>query len=88
MEIRDATPGDVEAIRNVHRPAIRELGTEAYTEEQVDAWARGCDSANYTATRHGRVRRNRDSRDAHRDHRGVGQPHFSACSKNRVAVMG
>jgi putative acetyltransferase len=50
MAIRDATPADVEAIRNVHRTAIRELGTDAYTETQVDAWARGCDSADYAAT--------------------------------------
>lgn len=49
MEIRDAKPSDAEAVRAVHSNAIRGLGTEAYTEEQVNAWARGCESADYTS---------------------------------------
>lgn len=49
MRIREAAPGDAEAIRNVHYQSIKELGTEVYTEEQVNAWARGCESADYTA---------------------------------------
>lgn len=49
MEIRDAKPSDAEAIRAVHSNSIKELGTEAYSEEQVDAWAQGCESADYTS---------------------------------------
>lgn len=49
MQLRDATPADAEAIREVHASAIRELGTQAYSPEQVEAWARGCESADYTS---------------------------------------
>lgn len=49
MEVRDAEPADAEAVRAVHADSIRGLGTEAYSEAQVDAWARGCESADYTA---------------------------------------
>ncbi|WP_336345811.1 GNAT family N-acetyltransferase [Halalkalicoccus ordinarius] len=47
MEIREATPEDAETVREVHADSIRGLGTEAYSEEQVDAWAAGCESADY-----------------------------------------
>lgn len=47
MEIREATPDDVEAIREVHAESIVGLGPEAYSEEQVEAWAAGCESADY-----------------------------------------
>ncbi|TYL40228.1 N-acetyltransferase [Natronococcus pandeyae] len=47
MEVRDAVPADAEAIREVHVRSIRGLGTDAYTTEQVDAWAAGCESADY-----------------------------------------
>lgn len=47
MEIREATSADAEAIRRVHAASIVGLGTEAYSEEQVDAWAAGCESADY-----------------------------------------
>lgn len=47
MEVRDATPADAGAIRDVHARSIRELGTVAYTPEQVEAWAAGCESADY-----------------------------------------
>lgn len=50
MRIRDATPADTEAIREVHAASIMELGTAAYRPEQVEAWARGCDSADYAAS--------------------------------------
>jgi putative acetyltransferase len=49
VTLRDATPADSEAIRAVHRTSITELGSDSYTQEQVDAWAQGCDSADYTA---------------------------------------
>lgn len=49
MRIRDAKPADSEAIREVHATSITELGREAYTDEQVAAWAQGCESADYTA---------------------------------------
>lgn len=49
IEIRDATPGDAEAIRAVHRESIPELGTQAYSREQIEAWAQGCASADYTS---------------------------------------
>lgn len=49
MRIRDATPADAEAIREVHSTSITELGTQAYSREQVEAWALGCESADYTA---------------------------------------
>ena len=49
MRIRNAVPADAEAVRDVHYHSIKELGTEPYSQEQVDAWARGCESADYTA---------------------------------------
>lgn len=49
MEIRDATPDDVPAIRQVHEASIRGLGPEAYDDRQVDAWAAGCATADYAA---------------------------------------
>ena len=48
MRIRDAVPLDAEAIRTVHYKSIKELGTQAYSQEQVNAWAKGCESANYS----------------------------------------
>lgn len=47
MEVREATPEDAEAVREVHADSIHGLGTEAYSEEQVKAWAAGCESADY-----------------------------------------
>lgn len=47
MAIRDATPADADAIHRVHEASIRELGPAAYDAEQVEAWAAGCDSADY-----------------------------------------
>lgn len=49
MEIRDATPSDADAVRAVHRASITELAPQAYDPEQVEAWAAGCESADYTA---------------------------------------
>lgn len=49
MRIRDARPADAEAVREVHATSITELGTQAYTREQVEAWALGCESADYMA---------------------------------------
>lgn len=48
MEIREATPADAEAVREIHAESIRGLGPGAYSEEQVEAWAAGCESADYT----------------------------------------
>lgn len=50
MEVREATPGDAEAVRSVHRESIEGLGREAYTDEQVAAWAKGCESADYAGS--------------------------------------
>lgn len=49
MRVREAKPTDSEVVRSVHSDSIRGLGTEAYSEEQVAAWARGCESADYAA---------------------------------------
>ena len=49
MRIRDATPADAEAVRRVHADSIEGLGPEAYSQEQVEAWALGCESADYDA---------------------------------------
>ncbi|MFC6826079.1 GNAT family N-acetyltransferase [Halopelagius fulvigenes] len=49
MRTRDATPADADAIRTVHYRAIEELGPRAYSREQVDAWAEGCESADYVS---------------------------------------
>jgi putative acetyltransferase len=49
VNVRDAVPADAEIIRTVHRDAIVELGPTAYDEKQVEAWAAGCDSMDYTA---------------------------------------
>lgn len=49
MEVREATAADADAVRRVHRASIEGLATEAYDREQVDAWAAGCESADYAA---------------------------------------
>ncbi|WP_440989816.1 N-acetyltransferase family protein [Haloarchaeobius baliensis] len=49
MQVRVATGDDVEAIRRVHEASIRDLGTETYDDEQVEAWAAGVESADYAA---------------------------------------
>lgn len=49
MNVRDATPADAGAIRRVHRRSIEGLGPEAYSCEQVEAWAAGCESADYAS---------------------------------------
>lgn len=49
MIVREAEPADAEEIRRVHYASIRELGTQAYSQEQVEAWASGCESADYTS---------------------------------------
>jgi putative acetyltransferase len=49
VSIRDAVPDDAEAIRTVHRASITGLGPQAYDDEQVAAWARGCADADYRA---------------------------------------
>ena len=50
MEVRDATPEDAPAIRRVHEASIRGLGPDAYDDRQVEAWAAGCATADYTAS--------------------------------------
>lgn len=47
MNLREAGPDDVAAVRDVHEAAIRGLGPAAYDDEQVEAWAAGCESAEY-----------------------------------------
>lgn len=49
MTVRDATAADDEEVRSVHTESIRELGSEAYSQAQVTAWAGGCASADYAA---------------------------------------
>jgi putative acetyltransferase len=49
VTVREADPSDAESIRAVHARSIRELGREAYDERQVEAWAAGCESADYAA---------------------------------------
>ena len=49
MEIREAALADAESIREVHIESILGLGPEGYSEEQVEAWAAGCASADYAA---------------------------------------
>lgn len=49
LNVRDAAPADAEAIRRVHRASIEGLGSGAYDDEQVRAWAAGCDSADYAS---------------------------------------
>jgi len=48
MEVREAVPGDSEAIRRVHRASIEGLGPAAYTDAQVAAWAASCAETDYT----------------------------------------
>lgn len=50
MEVREAVPADADAVRHVHVESITELGREAYAQEQVDAWAAGCRSADYATS--------------------------------------
>lgn len=47
MSVRDATPADAEAVREVHAASITGLGRQSYSQRQVDAWAAGCESADY-----------------------------------------
>ncbi|MCT9096049.1 GNAT family N-acetyltransferase [Haloarchaeobius sp. HME9146] len=47
MQVREAPESDVEAIRRVHAASIRELGRRTYSDEQVEAWAAGCETADY-----------------------------------------
>ena len=49
MHVREATTDDAEAVRSVHSESITELGPEGYAEPQVAAWARGCESADYSS---------------------------------------
>lgn len=39
VELREAEPGDMDAVLAVHRAAIRSVTTDRYTEEEVAAWA-------------------------------------------------
>jgi putative acetyltransferase len=49
VRVREARPGDADAVRAVHRASILGLGTGAYSREQVEAWAAGAESADYAA---------------------------------------
>lgn len=49
MRVREAIPGDADVVCRVHVESITGLGLDGYTQEQVDAWAAGCDSADYAA---------------------------------------
>lgn len=48
MEVRETRREDAEAIRRVHRESIVQLSPAAYRSEQVEAWAAGGESADYT----------------------------------------
>lgn len=39
VELRGATPADLDAVLSVHRDAIRSITTDRYTEEEREAWA-------------------------------------------------
>ncbi|ERG89736.1 MAG: sortase related acyltransferase [halophilic archaeon J07HX5] len=47
VSIRVATPNDAERIRDVHLRSIEELGGQAYSETQVEAWAHDRDPGEY-----------------------------------------
>ena len=47
VTLRDATPADAEAVRDVHAASVRVLGSDAYDAEQVDAWAGDRDPSEY-----------------------------------------
>lgn len=47
MRLREAMPVDSESVRSVHFESITELGLDGYTQDQVNAWAQGCQSADY-----------------------------------------
>jgi len=49
LRVRKATAADAEAVRRVHHASITELGTQAYSQEQVTAWARGCEATDHEA---------------------------------------
>ncbi|WP_435155471.1 GNAT family N-acetyltransferase [Haladaptatus sp. DFWS20] len=49
MRIREAMPADSDAVRRVHAESITVLGRDGYSREQVNAWAQGCESADYSA---------------------------------------
>ncbi|GAA0225562.1 GNAT family N-acetyltransferase [Haladaptatus pallidirubidus] len=48
MQIRDAVPEDSDTVYRVHVESIAELGRDGYSQEQVEAWAQGCESADYS----------------------------------------
>lgn len=48
MSVRNAIPADAEVVRTVHYASIVGLGPEAYDQQQVNAWASGCGTADYT----------------------------------------
>ena len=39
VELREATPDDLDAVLAVHRDAIRSIATDRYTEEEREVWA-------------------------------------------------
>ncbi|MFP8891452.1 GNAT family N-acetyltransferase [Natrialbaceae archaeon A-CW2] len=47
VTVRPAQPGDGEALVAVHVAAIRELGSSAYDDEQIEAWAARKDPTGY-----------------------------------------
>lgn len=47
MELREAAPPDADAVLEVHRAAIEELGPEGYDDEEVAAWAAGRSADDY-----------------------------------------
>ncbi|PSP40943.1 GNAT family N-acetyltransferase [Halobacteriales archaeon QH_6_64_20] len=47
VEVREATPADALAIRDVHLASIEGLGSSAYGAEQVAAWAHDRDPEEY-----------------------------------------
>ncbi|WP_049922068.1 GNAT family N-acetyltransferase [Halopiger djelfimassiliensis] len=47
VRVRDATAADAEVIADVHAASIRELGSEAYDDEQIRAWLSNVDPERY-----------------------------------------
>ena len=45
VELREAKPGDTDAVLAVHRAAIHSVTTDRYTDEEVAAWAAAQDDS-------------------------------------------
>lgn len=46
MHVREARPGEADEIRTVHERSIREIASEAYSEDVIEEWAAPSDDGN------------------------------------------